>query len=322
MTLRNWTTVALVAGLIAGAWSEAGLRAADRTRIFVTFVSHNEESASNPPCAPVLTSRDRFLANRAAVVQLAEALHARNAAWDFQTEYEYLLRLAEWEDADARRSTGGFSLVHYMNIVAPDRFETSAHSHEQRGYNYADVAYLLEQFFVPPNGVVGGFIFSPAADQTWTRLREPLEGSRYPDYTWQARALWGGGSAGHRTDSNASGIWRPKSADEFEVDDPDQELVAVGNYPGVDHPVDPEPVSTLLTALRAGRLEAGRMYTATIMIKQCELDTDPTLIPKALALVDQFADDVRQGDLVWAPLSKMVETWRTEYDSTPLIAHP
>lgn len=120
---------------------------------------------------------------------------------------------------------------------------------------------------MPPNGVVGGFIYAPAANQSWTRPREPLAGSTSPDYPWQAGFLWGAASPSHRSDSNASGIWRPKSADEFEVDDPNQDLVAVGNYPGVDYSIDPAPVQKLLTALRAGQIAPGRMYTATIMIQ-------------------------------------------------------
>lgn len=321
MRLLAWLVVglALLRGLV---FVEEKLIAADRTRIFVTFVSHNEESATNPPCAPVLTNRDRFLANREAVVKLAEAVHVRNAAWDFQTEYEYLLRLAEWEDATARQSTSGLTLVHYLNMVAPGRLEVSAHSHERAGYNYADVAYLLEQFFVPPNGVVGGFIMSPAANQTWTRLRQPLKGLKYPNYTWTAGVLWGGGSAGHRTDSNASGVWRPKSAEAFEEDDPNQQLPVIGNYPGTDHEVDATPLRTMVAQLKAGQLQSGKMYTQTIMIQQCNLDIDPSLTTKAIALIDEFANDVKNGDVVWAPLTEILRVWRTDYGATPLIVHP
>jgi hypothetical protein len=51
----------VVAAMAAGLWlMQDVLTAADRARIFVTFVSHNEESISNPPCAPVLTDPARF----------------------------------------------------------------------------------------------------------------------------------------------------------------------------------------------------------------------------------------------------------------------
>jgi hypothetical protein len=214
------------------------------------------------------------------------------------------------------------NLVQYLNTFAPGNIQVDAHSHEQRGYNYADVAYLLNGLNVPPNGIVGGFVVNPVQNQTWTRLRSPLQGRRYPSYTWQATTLWGGGSAGHTDDSNASGIWRPKSGSEFEVDDPTQQLLVVGNYPGTGTAIDPAPVQFLLDELRANRLQAGRMYTATMMIPQCELDSDPTLLPRVGLFIDRFQPDVQRGDLVWATLTEMVRVWKADYDSQPLVTHP
>jgi hypothetical protein len=321
MQRAGWGIV--VTALAAGIWlMQDVLLGADRTRIFVTFVSHNEESISNPPCAPVMTDRARFAANRAAVVSLAQVIWDKRATWDFQSEYEFLLRLNDWETADERGRTQGLNLVHYLNTFAPGHIQVDAHSHEQRGYNYADVAYLLERLNVPPNGIVGGFIINPVQNQTWTRLRVPLQGRRYPTYTWEASTLWGGGSAGHTDDSNASGMWRPKAANAFEVDDPNQQLLVVGNYPGVEEAIDPEPIQFLLDELRANRLQPGRMYTATIMIQQCELDNDPSLIPKVGLLIDRFQADVQRGDLVWATLTEMVRVWKEDYESQPLIARP
>ncbi|MGE0862413.1 MAG: hypothetical protein AB7P34_00820 [Vicinamibacterales bacterium] len=323
--MRRWSWVVVVAAIMGGLWlMQDILIGADRTRIFVTFVSHNEESISNPPCAPVMTDPVRFAANRAAVVSLAQVIWDKRAAWNFQSEWEFLLRLNDWETAEERDRTQGLNLVHFLNTFAPGHIEVDAHSHEKRGYNYADVAYLLSYLNVPPNGIVGGFTVNPPADESWTRLREPLAGLKYRDYTWQATTLWGGGSAGHRNDSNASGIWRPKGANEFEVDDPSQDLLAVGNWPGIDplNRVDTAPLAALLQALREGELEAGRMYTVTVMVPQCELDSDPTLISSVGLFIDRFQEDVERGDLVWAPLTEMVRVWREDYGSQPLVAHP
>lgn len=317
----SWIAVSVA--LCGGLWlMQDVVFGADRTRIFVTFVSHNEESFSNLPCRPVMTDPARFAANRAAVVSLANVIWDKRATWDVQTEWEFLLRLREWETHAERDSTGGLNLVHYLNTMGPGHVQVDAHSHEQRGYNYADVAYLLEQLNVPPNGIVGGFIVAPASQETWTRLRAPLKGRKYPSYTWTPTTLWGGGSAGHMDDSNASGIWRPKSGTAFEEDDPSQTLLVVGNFPGIETRLDPAPIAELLAMLRDGRLEAGKMYTATIMIPQCELDNDPTLIQRAGLLIDQFREDVAKGDLVWATLTEMVRVWKADYGSSPLIAHP
>lgn len=321
--MQRVTCGVVAAALAAGLWlMQDVLHGADRTRIFVTFVSHNEESISNPPCAPVMTDRTRFAANRVAVLQAAQVVWDKRATWNFQTEYEFLLRISEWETDQERERTQGLNLVHFLNTFAPGHIQVDAHSHEQRGYNYADIAYLLERMQVPPNGIVGGFIVNPTRSETWTRLREPLRGRRYPTYTWQATTLWGGGSVNHTDDSNVSGIWRPKASNEFEVDDPNQALLAVGNYPGTGTDIDATPIQYLLDELRANRLQPGRMYTATIMIEQCELDNDPTLLPKIGLLIDRFQPDVQRGDLVWATLTEMVRVWREDYESQPLVARP
>lgn len=86
--------------------------------------------------------------------------------------------------------------------------------------------------------------------------------------------------------------------------------------------MDPSPIAALLALLREGRLESGKMYTATIMIPQCELDSDPTLVPRVGLLIDQFREDVERGDLVWATLTEMARVWRADYESSPLVAHP
>ena len=321
--MRRMTLFAVMAAVVGGLWlTQDVLMGADRTRIFVTFVSHNEESISNPPCAPVMTDPARFAANRAAVVSLAQVIRDKRATWNMQSEWEFLLRLREWETTAERDRTQGLNLVHYLNTFAPGRIQVDAHSHELRGYNYADVAYLLQALNVPPNGIVGGVTINPVASETWTRLRQPLVGRKYPAYAWQATILSGAASPGHRDDSNASGIWRPKAAASFHEDDPAQALLNVGIYPGAGSTLDPEPIAGLLTMLRSGQLQAGRMYTVTMMIPQCELDSDPTLIPRVGTLIDQFRADVDNGDLVWATLTEMVRVWRADYGSVPLIAHP
>jgi hypothetical protein len=323
MMMRRLSWLVVIAAILGGMWlMQDVLLGADRTRIFVTFVSHNEESVSNPPCAPVLTDPARFAANRAAVVSLAQVIWDKRATWNFQSEWEYLLRLADWETDVERDRTQGLNLVHYLNTFAPGHIQVDAHSHEKRGYNYADVAYLLSLFNVPPNGIVGGITINPISEESWTRLRVPLAGRKYPSYNWQATILSGAASPGHRDDSNASGIWRPKAAASFHEDDPTQALVNVGNYPGAGATLDPEPIATLLAMLRDGRLEAGRMYTVTLMIPQCELDSDATLIPRVGQLIDQFREDVASGDLVWATLTEMVRVWRADYGSQPLFARP
>lgn len=316
--MKRFLIPTLLASLVFGASS--GVLTATPARIYVSFVSHNEESISNPPCAPVLTDRVRYLTNRAAVVSLASTIVDRGATWDFQSEWEYLTKVASWDDADARATTGGQNIVEYLSQLAPSQLVVDAHSHQLRGYNYADVAYMLEQLGVPATGIVGGFIATPASRANWTVFRRPLAGQRYPAATFTATALWGGGSVNHRSDSNASGIWRPKSVFQFHTDDPRQTLPVIGHYTGDVASAD--GVLDLLERLRRNELQPNHMYTATIMLPQCELDSDPGIAQSAEDIIAALEDAVRDGEVVWATLPEMLRVWQDEYGSTPTIFLP
>ena len=310
-SVMAWT--ALTVATLAGASGSA--QPLPRTRVYAAFVSHNEEAVSNPPCAPVVTQRARYLTNRAAVVELSRVIVEREAAWDFQSEWQYLLSVQAWDDAAVTGPTKGRNIVRYLAELSPAHVAVDAHSHERSGWNYADVATLLSSLGVAPTGIVGGYIASPASAQTWTRLRSPLRGLRPPHRTWQALALWGGGSTNHVDDPRASGVWRPRAPESFFEDDPAQALFNIGGWTG--EVASGDGLARLLDLLRTGHLEDGRMYTATIMIPQCLLDSDPTLIPTVEAIVDRFAPDVATGDLVWATLPTMARVWREEYGSQP-----
>ncbi|MGE3274793.1 MAG: hypothetical protein AB7O67_06755 [Vicinamibacterales bacterium] len=320
MTRMGWAAAlaVVVAGLLAGATETA---AAARTRIYLAFVSHNEYSGSNEPCRWLASDQARFAANRAAVLQVASLIAARQGAYDLQTDWEFALRVAQWETDAMRTSTSGMNLLQYLAAFAPDRVVVDAHSHESLGFNYADVAYMVEQLTGRPStGIVGGFTAAPAVSANWERFRQPLVGQQFPQYAWQPVALWGGGSAGHRADPTASGVWRPASEDDFFTDDPAHGLVNIGSYSfGA---LDPSGAVDLVTRLRAGTLEPGRLYTATLMLPQCEFDVNPAVVPYVTAVLDAAAPYVAAGDIVWATLPQVLEAWRDEYDAAPVVLRP
>lgn len=320
----GWRALALVAVVISvvGTIPEetSTVRAnAPLTRVFATFVSHNEE-ATNATCAPVITNRDRYLTNRTAVVELARRIVEKGAAWDLQSEWQYLQAVQQWDDDATMGPTLGKNIIRYLAELSPEHVAVDAHSHENSGWNYADVAYQLTLLGAPPTGIVGGYIANPPSAETWTRLRKPLQGLRPPYPVWQAVALWGGGSAYHRDDPRASGIWRPRDAEHFFEDDPGQALFNIGSWTG--DLTAGEGLTRLLEMLRTGRLEEGRLYTATIGIQQCRLDADPSLMSAISGIVDRFAADVATGDLVWATLPTVGRVWREEYGQAPAVLRP
>jgi hypothetical protein len=90
--------IALVAGLTI---HQQPAKAAARTRLYLAFVSHNEDS-NNVLCQPVNTNQIRYIANRAALLQVAQTIYAGGGAYDMMSDWEWLFRTSQWETDDDR----------------------------------------------------------------------------------------------------------------------------------------------------------------------------------------------------------------------------
>ena len=305
----------LVLALLFGAWLSPAAKAAPRSRLYLTFVSHNEDS-SNALCAPVNATEARYLANRAALLRVAQTIYTGGGAYDMQADWEWISKTDQWETDDIRRATTfGQGIIQLLATAATRQIRVDAHSHEHSGYNYADVVYMLQSKGAPPTGIVGGFISNPASAADWVRFRAPLTGQRYPGFTWQATTIWGGGSGGHADDQSASGVWRPKSPSDFFTDDSSQTLFNIGNGASENGAYSTAGAVAVFTKLQAGQLEQGRMYTASLMLSQCDFDTNPAVLPFITGVLAAAAPYVASGDVLWAPLPEMARIWREEYGS-------
>ena len=318
--MKHWVTLSVAAAMVSCAdpAEPAGASPGPPTRVYVTLVSHNE-TFGNAPCDRVLgggdDARERYLANRSATVGMAEKVVAAEAAWNLQSDWQYLDRVAEYDVGEVLDETDGKNLMEWVAERAPGMLAVDTHSHEAGGFNFADVAALLEDLGVPTSGIVGGYIANPSEEADWERFRDDVEASK-SNYVFRADALWGGGSADHVDDPKASGIWRPRDADHFFEDDPSQSLPNIGGYTG--DLVATDGVHALLDMLRAGELEEGRMYTATIMVAQCDLDLDGAL-DEVQSVLDDLAPEVHSGDLVWSTLADVRSTWLDTYDAQPVV---
>lgn len=314
--MKRLTFAAVVlALLVGGSVSQPAIQAVPRTRLYLAFASHNEDS-NNELCAPVNASQVRYLANRAALLRVAQTIYEGGGAYDMQTDWEWISRTSQWETDEIRRATTfGQGIIQLLATAATNQVRVDAHSHEHNGYNYADVAYMLQSMGAPSTGVVGGFIANPASAADWVRFRSPLTGQRYPGFSWQPTALWGGGSGNHTNDQSASGIWRPRNPVGFFTDDPNQTLINIGNGTSENGAYTAAGAVAVFQRLQAGQLEQGRMYTASLMLSQCDFDTNPAVLPYVNAVLAAAAPYVLSGDVVWAPLPEMARIWRNEYGS-------
>ncbi|MDY7033707.1 MAG: hypothetical protein SVY10_17580 [Thermodesulfobacteriota bacterium] len=292
-----------------------GRSSSQQTPVYITLISHNETDDERYGGYDTFEGYIQF---RDALIRIADMVEAYQASWDFQTDWRFLEAARKFETSDVMESTGGKNILMYLH--ENKGVQIDAHSHEEGGYNYADVAYLIESLGVEPSGVVGGFIYdSPEND--WERFRDPLQGQQYPEYTWQADILWGAASLGHQgEDDLCSGVWRPQDIYNFYVDDPEQRVMYIGNCNGLE---GLEDLKKLFEDIENEDTPNAQIYTVTPIFFELEFVTkgeeEYEEFEKMLQELDTY---VQEGKLIWATLNQMKTIWHEQFHSTPNIYCP
>jgi len=283
--------------------------------VYVTMVSHNETDSRYDR----YDTLEGYLSLRNTLLQIAGLVQKYHAAWDFQSDWRFLEAVRKFETADIMSNTNGKNILRYLKEDIG--VQTDCHSHEEGGYNYADVAYLHELLGVPPTGVVGGFLWQPPDNpQDWERFRRPLAGQRYPTYKWKANILWGGGTFQHRgEDETSSGIWRPLDKHHFREHDPKGNLIYVAVGPRVGS-FAAGAVKQLIQDIEGGVAPPGKMYTVTFGFLELNF------ITRGQQYRDEFESQLReldkyaqQGKIQWVTLNEAVSIWQTKFDAMPNI---
>ncbi len=264
--------------------------------ILVSIVMHFEE----PPGYPDFeTDVAAFAEYRAALLRFANVLAARQVAFDFQSDWNFLKAVAQH---DTGTDTGGVNIVRYLHDTP--NFSIDPHAHETR-YNYADVAYLIQQLGVTPTGVVGGFIATPPPSSVLEAFWTSMDGVQYPGHAWTPEMLWGAASGNHVNDESLwiSGVWRPRDRGHFLEHSESAPLPCIGGFGGTWEALD------LLLSLRAANRLADGVHTCTIMTNGREI-IQPGFIEAFDAAVA-----ARRGDagIRWVTLPQVHQIWRDEF---------
>ncbi len=276
----------------------------ERAVIYAAVVTHNEDTLS-PRFPDYLEDEETFWAHRDGTVLLAQMLYDEGVEFNFQTDWNYLLGSLAFDHGT--ESTNGKNLLNWL--VEDMGFSVDPHSHENLGYNYADVAYLIEQHGVEASGVVGGFLAAPVSDSKWDYLQLPIRANKY-DFVWTPEIAWGGGTALHQNEEDLwiSGVWIPESAEAHDVHDSDGRLPNVGGYTP-----DWDGLQELIDMHEDGELDSTKIYTFSKTLAQDWLDE---------AFVEEVRDEIRavqgavdDGVLAWATIQEIVEVWESEYES-------
>ena len=186
----------------------------------MSIVSHNEEPGGTHP--DFVADRDFYLRNREYTRKLGLMLHEKGAMWNIGSDWNYLVAVSRYDTKEVTINTNGKNILRWL--VENLGFEADVHAHETQ-YNYADVAYLHTVLGVEPSLNVGGFLAEPPDNpQGWEKHIEGISGWKYPDYSWKAKNLWGGGVFHHvgPEPQDTYGIWCPRDRNHFFEHSPDQ----------------------------------------------------------------------------------------------------
>ncbi|MSU59125.1 MAG: cadherin repeat domain-containing protein [Pedosphaera sp.] len=204
--------------------------------------------------------------SRNALIAFAQLMAARGLAWNWQCDWSFLN--AAYTNDVLLADPALLAATANTNIVAWLRYvmgvETDPHSHENGGYNYADVAYLYTRMGVTPSGVVGGHIYDPAyaTFSDWPKFTGAgLRGAIYTNYTWRPHLLMGAGTPNHIADPVATGIWFPAATNDYFTHSPTGGIASWGAW-------DQDRFSELLDLMTTNALPTNRMWTAGVTIGQ------------------------------------------------------
>ena len=281
--------------------------------VYVVLFTHIED---NTPSGALDTAANRtmYLRWRTRLITMAELAQSYGMTWVFQPDWKFLEAAQTYENASVMSTTGGKNILRYLR--AEFDVVIDPHSHENGGYNYTDVAHLLEGLGVGGSTVIGGHIWDPSLPQFahWERFRVPVSGERYPSALWRGDILMGSGTPNHANDPIVSGVWRPKGPWSYWEDSPSGNITSVGAFKK-----DVDGISELAARYTSGQSAPTCMLTSTYHIK-------PTMISSSRGL-NTLEQDVLlplsllqgSGKIEVTDFTTLVTTWKSRFGGQACI---
>jgi hypothetical protein len=280
---------------------------ADVPPVYVVIFTHVED---NTPAGTLgsMQSRQSFSALRSNLIAMAALAESSNVQWTLQPDWKLLEAALLYEDSTLQATTNGKNFLRYLKedrgvVIDP-------HSHENGGYNYTDVAHLLDSLGVGATTVIGGHIWDPSLPQfqEWDRYRVPVPGEHYPGAIWRGDILIGSGTPNHVNDPVVSGVWRPRDRDHYFEHDSSANITAIGQYKK-----SIASISELIDLYRSGVVPPTAMLTFS-----CNIGPSTLAAPGGLAAVRDtvIAPLVAWRDsglVVVTDFTSLILTWETAY---------
>ena len=283
-----------------------GTTAATPGPIYVVVFTHIEDNT--PSGTPgTAAARASYLQWRSRLIAMAESARGYGLQWVLQPDWKLLEAALLYEDATVTASTGGQNLLQYLRGslgVAID-----PHSHENGGYNYTDVAYLLNQLGVGGSTVIGGHIWDPGLAQFahWERFRVAQSGEKY-SYSWRGDILMGAGTPNHTNDPVVSGVWRPSGPNSFFVDSPSGNITAVGGWKGNLTGID-----ELTGFYQDGKVASACILTSTYHVQPSSISSSSGLSSVERDVLSPLASMRATRQIEVTDFTTLVATWKSQF---------
>jgi hypothetical protein len=282
-------------------------------KVYVVLFTHIEDNTpagilGTPAC------RANYLALRQRLIDVAALAQSFGMRWSFEPDWKFLEAARMYEDADVMASSNGASLlVHLRDSLGA---AIDPHAHENGGYNYTDVAYLLELLGAGGSTVIGGHIWDPALPQfqEWDRFRVPVYGLHYPSVQWRGDILMGSGTPNHVNDPLVSGVWRPRDRDHYWQDDPEGNIACVGAWRG-----DIAGISELAGLYRSGQVDAACMLTASYHLTPAAISAPDGLAAIENDVLRPLASLRDNGQVVMTDFTTLIDTWKGQFNGRAFI---
>lgn len=309
LRVRSWLTSFSAALLVALAGELRAIASDCPTNppvLHMAIATHSEDQPDYSGNKILYTN------NRNALIAFAQIMAARNLKWNWECDWNFLNAAYTNEvftpDASLLAVTGNTNIVAWLRYVMG--VETDPHSHENGGYNYADVAYLFTRLGVQPSGVVGGHVYDPASFgyANWPKfLGAGLRGQRYTNYVWRPQLLMGGGTPNHIADPVATGIWLPAATNNYLGHSPTGSIAAWGMW-GEDR------FSELLDLAATNALPTNQMWTAGFTFGQGQMSTTPGYLTNVIVpMLDTIAALRDAGLIRVVQFEEGMQLWTNQF---------
>ncbi|MSO50463.1 MAG: hypothetical protein EXQ49_11305 [Acidobacteria bacterium] len=281
--------------------------------VYVVLFTHIED---NTPSGTLDTAANRtlYLTWRTRLITMAELAQRYGMTWVLQPDWKFLEAARTYENASVMSTTGGKNIFRYLR----DQFDVviDPHSHENGGYNYTDVAYLLDVLGVGGSTVIGGHIWDPSLPQFahWDRFRAPVAGEQYPSSLWRGDILMGSGTPNHTNDPIVSGVWRPADPWNYFKDSPSGNIACIGAFKS-----DIDGINELVARYTSGQSASTCMLTSTYHITPTMISSSSGLSTLERDLLSPLSSLRSSGKVEVTDFTTLVATWKSRFGGQACI---